>query len=306
MLEQYGPQIQTAAASVFRLAVWLLVMSAIFVPLEKLFAAHPQRILRKGIVNDLFYFVFNSLMTSTFLSVPAAFLAWSVRQTIPEDFLVWSHQLPFWGRMVLGFVAGEVGYYWGHRMCHEIPFLWRFHAIHHSAEHVDYLVNSRAHPFDMVFGRFCGLIPIYVLGLGGPGPASESSLPVLVTLIAMAWGFFIHANLRWRFGPLEWIISTPAFHHWHHTLTPINRNYASTLPWLDRLFGTHHLPNEFPKVYGINSKMPDSILDQLAYPLDPPQRVPAATVENPAEPETLVETENGAESNHDRVEEVPV
>ena len=68
-------------------------------------------------------------------------------------------------------MAGEIGYYWGHRWSHEIPFLWRFHSIHHSAEEIDFLVNTRAHPFDMVFGRFCGLVPMYVLGLGGPvGP----------------------------------------------------------------------------------------------------------------------------------------
>ena len=85
----------------------------------------------------------------------------------------------------------------------------------------------------------------------------------------MVWGFFIHANVRWRFGFLEWLISTPGFHHWHHTKTgPINHNYASTLPWLDWLFGTMHLPaNEWPTAYGIEAKLPDSLVGQLAYPL---------------------------------------
>ena len=132
-------------------------------------------------------------------------------------------------------MAGEVGYYWGHRLSHEIPFLWDFHAIHHSAEEVDFLVNSRAHPVDLVFGRFCALAPLYALGLGSRSGARGSLVPVLVTLMGLVWGFFIHANLRWRFGPLEWLVTTPAFHHWHHTRTgPINRNYSSTLPWLDR------------------------------------------------------------------------
>ncbi len=121
----------------------------------------------------------------------------------------------------------------------------------------------------MVFGRFCGLVPIYVLGLGGPVGPAGSLVPVLVTLFGTLWGFFIHANLRWRFGPLEWLITTPAFHHWHHTLTgPINRNYASTLPWLDWIFGTHYLPrDEWPAAYGIEAKLPDSLAGQLAYPL---------------------------------------
>ena len=96
-----------------------------------------------------------------------------------------------------------------------------------------------------------------------------SLVPVLVTLIGTVWGFFIHANLRWRFGPLEWLISTPAFHHWHHTLTgPINRNYASTLA-LARpdLRDPLPAPREWPAAYGIEAKMPDSLVGQLAYPL---------------------------------------
>ena len=99
-------------------------------------------------------------------------------------------------------------------------------------------------------------------------------MPVIVTLITTGWGFFIHANLRWRFGPLEWLVSTPAFHHWHHTLSgPINRNYSSTLPWLDRIFGTHYLPKEWPAAYGIEDKLPDSLTDQFLYPLQKPVRV---------------------------------
>ena len=101
-------------------------------------------------------------------------------------------------------------------------------------------------------------------------------MPVIVTLISTVWGFFIHANLRWRFGPLEWFISTPAFHHWHHTKTgPINRNYASTLPWLDWIFGTHYLPKEWPDSYGIDSEMPESLIGQLAYPLNPNPLAPS-------------------------------
>jgi sterol desaturase/sphingolipid hydroxylase (fatty acid hydroxylase superfamily) len=272
-----SPQLQGSLMQLLRLSAWLAILVMIFVPLERLFAAHPRKIFRKGFATDLGYYFVSGLLSTALLSLPVGALAWLVRGAIPEGFLAAMGALPLWARMILGLVAGEVGYYWGHRWSHEIPLLWRFHAIHHSAEEVDFLVNTRAHPLDMVFGRFCGVVPIYVLGLGGPIGPEGSVVPIVTGLFGMVWGFFIHANLRWRFGPLEWLISTPAFHHWHHTKSgPINRNYASTLPWLDRIFGTHHLPRgEFPADYGIKAKMPDSLVDQLVYPLSPEEESPA-------------------------------
>ena len=269
MEQLIGPQFQSILIDVVRLLLWLMILVVIFVPLERIFAVRPQKVLRKGIVVDLCYYFLSSLLPALLLSVPIGLLAWAVHHAVPDGFLATTTTLPLWARVLAGLVAGEVGYYWGHRWSHEIPFLWDFHAIHHSAEEIDFLVNTRAHPFDMVFGRFCSLVPIYVLGLGGPAGAAGTLVPMLVTLIGIAWGFFIHANLRWRFGPLEYLFSTPAFHHWHHTRTgPINRNYSSTLPWLDRLFGTYYLPdNQWPAAYGVEAKLPDSLVGQLVYPL---------------------------------------
>lgn len=268
--------------NIFRLAVWLAILVVIFAPLERFFAVHAHRTLRKGIGTDLAYYFLSSLLPVAILSLPAALLGWSVRHVIPGSVMAFTQSLPAWSQVLLGLVAGEVGYYWGHRWSHEIPFLWRFHAIHHSAEEVDFLINTRAHPLDMVFSRFCGLVPMYVLGLGGPTSASGgSTLPALVIVIGTVWGFFIHANLRWSFGPLEWLVSTPKFHHWHHTKTgPIDHNYASLLPVLDRLFGTHILPREWPESYGIEAQLPPTLLGQLTYPLLPEDD---AIVEQPAE-----------------------
>ena len=255
---------------ILRLAAWLMTLVVIFVPLERLFAVQPEKIFRKGIGVDLTYFFLSSLLLSLLLSLPIAALAWVVHRAIPAVVPETMRSLPLWGRMTAGLVAGEIGYYWGHRWCHEIPILWRFHAIHHSAEHCDFLVSSRAHPIDLVIGRFCMLVPMFVLGLGSPMDQSGTIVAVVVSLISTFWGFFIHANLRWRLGPIEWVLSSPAFHHWHHTKSgPINRNYASTLPWLDRIFGTHYLPGEWPADYGIKAMMPESLIDQLFYPMMP-------------------------------------
>jgi sterol desaturase/sphingolipid hydroxylase (fatty acid hydroxylase superfamily) len=267
-------QFQAILITLLRLSLWLAILVVIFVPLERLFAAHPQKILRKGIGADLGYFFISTLLPAALLSAPMALVALMIRRAMPSGFLAMTAAWPLWLKAVAALIVSEIGYYWAHRLSHQIPFLWRFHAIHHSAEDMDFLVNTRAHPVDLVFSRLAALIPMYILGLGGPKIPSGNLVPVLATLITTTWGFFIHANLRWRFGPLEWLISTPAFHHWHHTLSgPINRNYSSTLPWLDRVFGTHYLPKEWPTAYGIEEKLPDSLSDQLFYPLQRPARV---------------------------------
>jgi sterol desaturase/sphingolipid hydroxylase (fatty acid hydroxylase superfamily) len=86
--------------------------------------------------------------------------------------------------------------------------------------------------------------------------------------------------LRWRFGPLEWLIATPAFHHWHHTLAgPVNRNYAPMLPWMDALFGTLHLPRkQWPAQYGTDTRVPTSLAAQLVQPFQQTAAPPVARV----------------------------
>jgi sterol desaturase/sphingolipid hydroxylase (fatty acid hydroxylase superfamily) len=288
------PDLKSFLDHIIGLCMWLVILVVIFVPLERLFAVNPQKILRKGIFVDLAYYFLSSLLPAVLLGIPVALLAWAVHRVVPGFVLDTTASMPLWARVIAAMVAGEIGYYWGHRWSHEVPFLWGFHSIHHSAEDLDFLVHTRSHPVDMVFGRFCQLTPLYILGLGGPLGLEGSVVPVIVNLIGTVWGFFIHANLRWRFGPLEWLISTPGFHHWHHTKTgPINRNYSSTLPWLDWVFGTLYLPNEWPSDYGIKAKMPDSMIDQMFHPLMPAPAPPApeAASEAPtmaAEPEAVL------------------
>jgi sterol desaturase/sphingolipid hydroxylase (fatty acid hydroxylase superfamily) len=262
-----------------RLSVWLSLLVLIFVPLERIFSLHEEKLLRKGWGADLVYYFLSSVIPTVLLSVPVGFLASVVHWAIPSEVLSATRSMPIWCRILSGLVAGEVGYYWGHRLSHEIPFLWRFHSIHHSAQHLDFMVNTRAHPLDMVFSRFCSLVPIYLLGLGGPPETVTSAgtaVPLAVTLFGTVWGFFIHSNLRCRLGPLEWLVVTPAFHHWHHTLNgPINHNYSSTLPWLDRIFGTHFLPrNAWPDAYGADGTLPNSLAGQLIHPFRSPELLP--------------------------------
>jgi sterol desaturase/sphingolipid hydroxylase (fatty acid hydroxylase superfamily) len=263
------------AKQVASLSVWLVGLTLIFLPLERFFALHRRKRGRR-LAADLGYYVLNSLAPTLIMAAPLSLLAAAVRAATPDAYLAVLAALPLWAKLVAALLIGEVGSYWGHRLSHQVPFLWRFHVIHHAPEHVDWLINTRAHPLDVVFTRLSGLVPIYALSLAQPS-AGGSLAPVLLTLFGTFWAFFIHANVRWRFGPLEHLIATPAFHHWHHTNDEHrDHNYTALFPFVDRLFGTYYLPRAWPPRYGVDEPPPSAIVDELLHPLSPPTRPLAA------------------------------
>jgi sterol desaturase/sphingolipid hydroxylase (fatty acid hydroxylase superfamily) len=256
---------------VLRLCLWLGLLMAIFVPLERRWALHQKRVFRRAFVTDLAYYFLNGLLPGLVLVLSMTTVAWCVHYVVPSTLYSAVAAVPPLARFPAAMIVGEFGFYWGHRWMHEVPLLWRFHAVHHSAEEIDWLVNTRAHPVDMVVTRLCGFVPMYVLGLAQPMGNSVDVVPLLVTFVGVLWGFFIHANLRWRLGWFEWVVSSPAFHHWHHTLDGPSRsnvNYASMLPWVDRCFGTLYLPKKrWPRRYGSDAPMPAGFAAQLLQPL---------------------------------------
>jgi sterol desaturase/sphingolipid hydroxylase (fatty acid hydroxylase superfamily) len=268
-----------------RLAVWLVLLCAVLVPLERTFSLRPATLLRRGVRVDLCHYFLNSLAVSFLVGVPMAMAAAIARELLPQGVHAAIAAMPGSLRLVLAFAVGETGFYWGHRLAHEWPPLWRFHAVHHGAEHMDFLVNTRAHPVDLLAVRLCGLVPLCVLGLAGPGAIAGTAVPAAVSVVGAAWGFLVHANVRLRFGPLEQVLASPAFHHWHHTLhAPIGRNYAAMLPLLDRLFGTLHLPPGWPEAYGLDGGSPATLAGQLAAPFLGAEAVVSGFVRDPMVP----------------------
>jgi sterol desaturase/sphingolipid hydroxylase (fatty acid hydroxylase superfamily) len=153
------------ATIALRVCVLLAVVTIVFAPLEHMFAIRPGGLFAKGWRVNLGWYFFNGLFTALLLGPPALLIAWLIHSVLPASVTGAAAGLPLWARMVAAMIVGEIGFYWGHRWSHEISFLWRFHAVHHSAEHVNFLVNTRGHPVDVIFTRLCGLTLLYATGL---------------------------------------------------------------------------------------------------------------------------------------------
>ena len=265
-------------SGVVRASIWLLLLAIVFLPVERLFALHPRKFFCKTTLSDIGFYFISGLLPAILLAPLLGIVAVAAHAVVPWRVHAAIAEWPLWARAMGALVVSEVGFYWGHRWAHEIPFLWKFHAVHHSPEEVYFLVSARAHPLDNVWVRLCGFVPVYALGLATPLTPAGGAVSAILVLVLTLWGFLIHANVKWRFGPLEWIVSTPAFHHWHHTMAePRDRNYASMLPCMDLIFGTFYLPRgAWPKSYGTDTKVPASLGGQLAFPFTPHSEQTAA------------------------------
>jgi sterol desaturase/sphingolipid hydroxylase (fatty acid hydroxylase superfamily) len=238
--------------------VGIVFLFLLFVPLERLFAFRPQRVFRPGFLTDLTHLLVNNALTAAGLVVVV------VAAMIP---FFWVRQLDVAGALppaVAVVVAALIvlfGQYWAHRLTHQVPFLWRFHAVHHSIEHMDWMASARLHPLDQVFTQGAVVVPLYLLGFNG---GVFGGVVVFFTLLAL----FQHANVRLRFPVVRWFINTPEWHHWHHAIDreAINKNFG--VPVVDTLFGTAYMPRgRRPTGFGTRERVPPvSYGRQLAYP----------------------------------------
>jgi len=240
----------------------LLVLALVFVPLERVFAlARAQRILRFGWRTDLAHFFVSHLLVQVLALLTLAPATLLFGGAVSPHVQAWVASRPLWLQFAMALVIADLFQYGVHRAFHAVPWLWRFHAIHHSSREMDWLAGSRLHLFDVVVTRAITFVPLFVLGFA---PRALMAYLVFVAFQAVA----LHANLRFRFPGLRWLFATPAFHHWHHAVSPVDKNFAIHLPWIDRLFGTAYEPGDFPQHYGIGGDpVPEGWGRQLVWPL---------------------------------------
>ena len=170
--------------------------------------------------------------------------------------------LPFWAQFAIYLIGTEFALYWIHRAFHGSS-LWRFHAVHHASEDVEWISAARFHPINILLGSV--LVDVAAL-LAGITP----DVFVLLAPFATVSSAFVHANLSWTFGPLKYVFASPVFHRWHHTLEHGNQNFAGTFSLFDWMFGTFYMPEgQVPENFGLGEgePMPESFGRQVLYPL---------------------------------------
>ncbi|MEM7411406.1 MAG: sterol desaturase family protein [Myxococcota bacterium] len=197
-----------------------------------------------------------------FVRVAAVALGVAVSESIGIG--LWPGDWSLLAQLVLASVVVEAFDYWPHRLLHEVPALWRFHAIHHNPKRLYWLNATRAHPVEIAFRGIVNVIPLALLGAG-------EALLAMVALTNTVLGLFQHANIDFKLGPLSWIFSVGEMHRWHHsvTLAEANHNYGSNFLFWDIVFGTRyrHPERSGPDEIGIESDdIPVSYWGQLGAP----------------------------------------
>ncbi len=251
--------------------VGLLVLLALFRLLEWLRPASQRLpLLRRGFWTDVAYFFFSPLVSRTLTAVAVAIalvpLALAIYGKVDRNLILHGYgpasRLPAWAQVLAILGITEVAGYWMHRAFHAVPWLWRFHAIHHSSVDLDWLSATRLHPGNDAVMKIVAAAPVVALGFS---PAAIGATMPLLTLLAIG----VHAHLDWDFGPLRAVIVSPRFHRWHHSdaASARDRNFAGLLPVLDILFGTWYMPRDArPTSFGVDLPVPEGLPAQLVFP----------------------------------------
>jgi sterol desaturase/sphingolipid hydroxylase (fatty acid hydroxylase superfamily) len=233
---------------------------------------------KRGLATDLWYWILSPLVTrylriwlTVFLTVWIFHISDGAKIA---QFYDHGHgplsRLPYWVQLVGYLVATDFALYWIHRGFHR-GFLWKYHAVHHASQDLEWTSASRFHPVNLALGT--ALVDVAALFAG-----ISPQIFVVVGPFNIITACMVHANLNWTFGPLRAIFASPVFHRWHHARSVCDANFASTFPVWDVMFGTYHMPvGELPKDYGIDdAEMPEGLVPQLLYPLIQRDRSPRA------------------------------
>jgi sterol desaturase/sphingolipid hydroxylase (fatty acid hydroxylase superfamily) len=265
---------QVAGSTLFKLIPISIALGVVFAVLTHLSACNPGRPWwrKREIVTDICYW-FLIPIVARFLRIGMLVLGAAYIYGIhgADDLIKFYDNgfgplaaMPLWLQAVTFVVVADFLTYWIHRGFHD-PKLWKYHAVHHSSEELEWISAARFHPVNIFLGSV--LVDVALL-LAGISP----NVMLWVAPFNTATSAFVHANLNWTLGPFRYVIAGPVFHRWHHTAADRggSKNFAGTLPIWDLLFGTFYMPAKtMPNAYGIDdTSFPESFGAQLLYPFE--------------------------------------
>ncbi len=255
-------------AAAFNLA-WV---AAIFAPLERLLPAREEPAgLRPAWRTDLAFYAGQAFLWTPGAAWVIHHLAAPVRTAAALAPLQGAFaQLPGLVQALVVVVLADLCVYWAHRLQHSWEPLWRFHAVHHTAERVDWLAAYREHPLDGLYTQAVVNLPALLL-------AFDLRSWIGIAVLRGAWAIFVHSDVRVPLGPLCWLFGAPEFHRAHHDRDRFTGHYANLAPWLDVLFGTHGPVGE-PARFGVTEAHPRSWVGLLVWPFRRRASVPVSPV----------------------------
>jgi len=242
----------------------LLASSLLFIFIEKLRPLRPdQPVFRSEWQTDLAHFAVIHLLVGLLMAIVNSTAHGALAALGSQPWHAWVEQLGWPLALPLCILVADLVQYAIHRSFHEVPFLWRFHAVHHSAKTMDWLAGSRLHIVEVVITRSLVLAALLLAGF------SKGVIDAYIIIVGFH-AVLNHANVNLRLGPLRHLIVTPAYHHWHHSSESLalDCNYAAHLPIIDRLLGTQCKPETlWPTHYGVvKDDVPPGFLAQCRHP----------------------------------------
>ena len=254
--------------------LWTLIdLAALFVVfglLARIAPCNPgqRAFVSRELADNALYFLFDLLLfgglTGLFIRVGASLAFGPHAATVTAAIYAGygaATRLPLALQALLVLVVLDFLQYWLHRLFHGHT-LWPFHAVHHSAEELDWTTTFRIHPVNFAIYNAGALALVQLIGFS---PAAF----LIIGPFNLVIGPLVHANLNWTYGPFRYVLASPVFHRWHHVKDPAvhNRNFSPTFPIWDLMFGTFYMPKGvFPADYGVEGA-PQHFVGQMNYPV---------------------------------------
>ncbi|MEQ8288140.1 MAG: sterol desaturase family protein [Gammaproteobacteria bacterium] len=241
-----------------------VIAGAIIITLLEYYFPHRQewRPEQSDVINDGIFMLLVQVLLPRLLIFLIVLLLLNYENVAPNTSF-WPYDAPVFIQTLLMLFTAEFMRYWIHRLSHEWKPLWQFHAVHHSPHKLYWLNVGRFHPIEKSLQFLFDSLPFIVLGV------SDQVLGMYFVFYSVN-GFFQHCNIELRLGYLNYFISGPELHRWHHSrkAEESNNNYGNNLIVWDLLFGSWFLPRDclVQELGLINRHYPMSFAHQMGTP----------------------------------------